>query len=159
MWPHTAGGGWRGGRVWAGEMRGERREDPETVEFGGRGYGPAAHRYYCFRRDVERVENLAAPVDAVRERCHAEVREGDGAWGERGDEGREEVFEAEHLEHGHERETLEELFARRQDGRGARCGVARVGCGDGEDDELRKRARSGHPAGEEGFFEDETVKA
>ena len=43
MWPTTVAGSGGGGDNGAGEMSGERRKDPETVEFGGWGDGPAVH--------------------------------------------------------------------------------------------------------------------
>ena len=113
MRPAAAAGWRRGVDDRAGEMHGEGGKNPETVELGRPAYGPAAHDYPCCWWDVKRVEHLAAPVDAVRERCHFEAWEGYGAWRERRYERGETVFEVECLEYGHERETLEELLASR----------------------------------------------
>ena len=69
------------------------------------------------------------------------------------------MFEAEYLEHRHERETFEELLARRQGGRCARRSVAWVGRDYGERDELRERVRAGYPTGKEGLFEVDATEA
>ena len=156
-----AGGRWGGAGAGdgAGEMCGEGGEDPETVEFGGGTYGPAAHHYRCCRRDIEHVEHLTTSVDSIRERCYSEAWEGHATWRKRGDECREAVFEAEYLKHGHHRETLEELSARRYDSRSAGRGVACMWCDDRKCDELRERLQARRPTGEEGLLEVDAADA
>ena len=84
------------------------------------------------------------------------MREGYGALGEGGDEGGETVFEGENLEHGHERDTLEELLeAEAADARVGREEVVRErngGVGEGAgvvrvDKERRRGLEEGHPGG------------
>ena len=75
--------------------------------------GPAANLHGRRRRNVELRYYLVAPVDAVMHCESVEMREGDDARRVCGGYFGEAMFEAELLERGHEKETVEELFTRR----------------------------------------------